>query len=197
MSHGIARRRIGHLARADERVEEIRPRLHHVNAKDRSPRVADENDLVLAQLLAQYVGQLDAVLRHARDRNGLWRRIRILSECSAGAALIPLDDGEVLQPQPEAGVAPRVGRVARSAVKEEHHGVVSVFSANRDPLLDASDLDVAGFIDAVWRRNSVVARVPRPHERPCRFELLDVGAGRGAGGRILPGGRCRDANQEQ
>jgi hypothetical protein len=50
------------------------------------------------------VGELDAVLRHARDRDGLRRRIRVLSECSAGAALIPLDHGDVLQPQPEPGV---------------------------------------------------------------------------------------------
>ena len=45
------------------------------------------------------------------------------AECSAGAALIPLDHCEVLQPQPESGVAPRVGRVARSAVKKEQHRV--------------------------------------------------------------------------
>ena len=192
IGHGIARRRVGHLARAHERVEEIGPRLHHVDAKDRSPRVADEDDLVLAQLLAQQVGELDAVLRHARDRDGLRRRIRVLSECSAGAALIPLDDGEVLQPQPEPGVAPRIGRVARSAVKKEQHRVIPVFSANRDPLLDAADLDVPGFIDAVWRGDGVVARVPRAQGRPCRFELLGVGAGR----RILPAGRGGDANEE-
>ncbi|WP_157899105.1 hypothetical protein [Luteitalea pratensis] len=34
--HGVARRRVGHLARANERVEEVGPRLRHVDAKDRS-----------------------------------------------------------------------------------------------------------------------------------------------------------------
>jgi hypothetical protein len=77
-------------------------------------------------------------------------------------------------------------------VKKEQHGVVSVFSANRDPLLDTTHLDVPGFIDAIWRGDGVVARVPRAEERPCRF-VLDVGSGR----RILPGGRCGDVNEEQ
>ena len=191
--HGVARRRVGHLARANERVEEIGPRLRHVDAKDRSPRVADENDLVLPQLLAQQVGELDAVLRHARDRDGLRRRLRVLSECSAGAALIPLDHREVLQPQPEPGITPRVGRVARSAVKKEQHRVVSVFSANRDPLLDAADLDVPRLVDAVCSGDGVIAHIPRAQGCPCRFELLAVGAGR----RILPGGRDGDANKKQ
>jgi hypothetical protein len=153
--------------------------------------VADENDLVLPQMLAQQVGELDAVLRHARERDGLRRRIRVLSECSAGAALIPLDDGEVLQPQPEDGVAPRISR-PRSAVEKEQHRVIPVFSANRDPLLDAAYLDVPSFIDAVWRGDGIVARVPRAKGRPCRL-VLDIGACR----RILPAGCGGDANEEQ
>lgn len=123
--------------------------------------MADDDDLALAQLLAQHVGELDAVLRHARDCDRLRRHIGILSECSAGAALIPLDHGEMLQPQPEHSVAPRVGRVARSAVKKEQDRVVSVFAANRDPLLDAADLDVPALVDAVRRGDGIVARVPR------------------------------------
>ena len=91
----------------------------------------------------------------------------VLSECSAGAALIPLDDGEVLQPRPEPGVTPRIGRVARSAVQKEQHRIVSVLAADRDPLLDAADLDVPGFVDAVRRGDGVVARVPSAEERPC------------------------------
>ena len=155
--------------------------------------MADENDLVLPQLLAQHVGELDAVLGHARDRDGLRRRIRVLSECSAGASLIPLDHREVLQPQPEPGITPRVGRVARSAVKKEQHRVVPVFSANRDPLLDAANLDVPRLVDAVWSGDGVIARIPRAQGCPCCFELLAVGAGR----RILPGGRDGDGNKKQ
>ena len=151
------------------------------------------DDLFFAQLLAEHVGELNAVLRHPRDRDGLRRHVRVPSKRSAGAALIPLDHGEVPQPQPEPGVAPEVGRVARSAVKKEQHGVVSVFAANRDPLLDAADFDVPGLVDAVRRGDGVVARVPRAQERPCRFELLGVGAGR----RILPRGRGGDANEKQ
>ena len=77
-------------------------------------------------------------------------------------------------------------------MKKQQHGVVSVFSANRDPLLDTTDLDVLAFIDAVWRNDGVVARVPRAQERPRRF-VLHVGSGWS----ILPGGRDGDANDEQ
>jgi hypothetical protein len=38
--------------------------------------------------------------------------------------------------------------------------VVSVFSANRDPLLDAADLHEPAFVDGVRRSDGVVARVP-------------------------------------
>jgi hypothetical protein len=72
-------------------------------------------------------------------------------------------------------------------------GAPSAGSANRDPLLDAANLDVPGFVDAVRRGDGVVSRVPRAQEPPCRFELLGVGAGR----RISPGGRGGDANKKQ
>jgi len=86
-------------------------------------------------------------------------------------------------------VAPRVGRVARSAMQEQQHRCVSVFAANRDPLLDTADLDVPGFVDAVRRGDGVVAGVPHAQERPRRLELLGVGAG----GSTLRGGRDGDA----
>src|SRR4029453_874652 len=62
---------------------------------------------------------------------------------------------------------------------------------NRDPLLDAADLDVPRLVDAVWSGDGVIARIPRAQGCPCRFEHLAVGAGR----RSLPGGR--DANKKQ
>src|SRR4051812_39862193 len=117
--------------------------------------MADENNLVLAQLRAQQLGELDAVLGHARNVDRLERRIAVLSECSACAALIPLNDGKVLQPQPEPRVAPQGGRVAWSAMKKQQHRVVPVFAANRDPLRDASHLDEPGFINTIWRGDGV------------------------------------------
>ena len=144
-------------------------------------------------MFAQHVGELDAVLRHTRDRDGLAWRIPVPAECSSGTALIPLDDGEVLQPQPEPSVAPRVRRVARSAVKKEQHRVVPVFSTNRDPLRDAADLDVLGFVDPVRRVDGVVTKVPRAHKIPSGVELLGVGASRG----YLPAGRRHDRNEKQ
>jgi hypothetical protein len=70
--------------------------------------------------------------------------------------------------------------------------VVSVFSANRDPLLDTANLDVPRLIDAVCGSDGVIARVPRAQECPRCF-VLDIGSGRG----IFPGGRCGDANKKQ
>ena len=141
--------------------------------------MADEHDLVLAQRFDQQRRELDAVLHQAIDGDRLRRRAAVLAERPGGAALIPLHDGEVLQPQPESRVPPRVGGVARTAVQKQQHRVVAILAANRDPLLDAAHLDVLRLVDPVGRRDRVVAGVSRAHELEHRFELLAVGTGRG------------------
>jgi hypothetical protein len=98
----------------------------------------------------------------------------ILPQRPAGTALIPLNDGEVLQPRPERGVTPRIGRVAGPTVQKEQDRIVPVFAADRDPLLDAAELDVSGVIDAVRRCDGVVLRVPIAYEGHHRVQLLEL-----------------------
>jgi len=89
-------------------------------------------------------------------------------------SLIPLNDREGLQPRSKLGITPWIGGVARTAVQEEKHGIAAIFAANRDPLLDPADRDVPAFVDAVRRRNGVIARVSLAHERRRVINPLDV-----------------------
>lgn len=109
----------------------------------------DENDLVLMQLLLHPSGKLNAVLRHSVGGDGGGGRRSVSSEGSFGAALVPLHDGEVLQPATKGCVSPGIGRIAWPAIQEEQHRVVAVLAANRDPLLDSADLGVGGLVDSV------------------------------------------------
>jgi hypothetical protein len=138
-----------------------------------------EDELVRAQLAPQQFGQLDAVLRHARDGDRPGRRAAVLAERPAGAALVPLHDGEVFRPSAEAGISPRVDRIARSAVQEQQHRIVPVVAADGDPLLDAADLDEPGLVNAVRGGGGEVARISRPEEGKGRVEFLQVGAAAG------------------
>src|SRR5207245_7383856 len=96
-----------------------------------------------------------------------------LSERSACTPLIPLNDREGLQPRTKCGIAPWIGGVARAAMQEEKHGIAAIIAANRDPLLNAANHDVAAFIDPV-ARDGVLARVSLAHERRRGIQTLDV-----------------------
>src|SRR5580698_8536398 len=119
----------------------------------------DENDFVLMQLLLQPFGKLDTVLRHSVGRHGGGGRRSVSSEGSSGAALVPLHDGEVLQPAAKGCVSPGIGRIAGPAMQEEQRRVVAVLAANRDPLLDPADLDVGGLVDSVRGGNCIGPRI--------------------------------------
>ena len=54
--------------------------------------------------------------------------------------------------------------------------IAAIFTTNGDPLLDAANLDVAGFIDAIWRRDGVVPRVAIAYRGEHRIELLETAA---------------------
>ena len=143
------------LPRAHVRGEQIGPRFDHVDAEDRPPRPAEQDDLVLAEPAPEPFGELDAVLRHPLDReigrDGAPRG----AESSAGAGLVPLHDREVALPRNECGRQPG-DRRARAAVEHENDRVVAILAADRDPLRRAADLDEQSVVDAVRRRD--------PHE---------------------------------
>ena len=58
-------------------------------------------------------------------------------------------------------------------MQEEQDGIAAIVAANRDPLLDAANHDVAAFSDPVGR-DGVIARVSLAHERRRGIEPLDV-----------------------
>src|SRR5204863_534376 len=100
--------------------------------ENRTPGMADENDLVLVQGLAEHLGELDSVLRHAIDSDRRRHRRSALSERSGCAPLIPLHDREGLQPRSKRGVAPRIGGIAGTAVQEKQDRIAAIFAANGD-----------------------------------------------------------------
>src|SRR3546814_4634559 len=66
----------------------------------------------------------------------------------AGAALVVVDDGEVLLERALELPGRRHQRRCRPAVDEKDDGVVAVLAADVDPLVDAADPRLAGFLDA-------------------------------------------------
>jgi hypothetical protein len=50
-------------------------------------------------------------------------------------------------------------------VEKQENRIVTVFTANRDPLFDPADGDISGFVNALYRVNGVVFRIPAPDER--------------------------------
>ena len=171
---GVVSEFVRDLPSTDKGIEELRPCLHHEDSEDRAPRVTDEHDLLLLQGLAQLLCQFYAILSHAIDRYGRRQRRTVLPQRSASAALIPLHDGEVLQPRAKYRVPPRIRRIAGASVQKQQDWILSVFAADRDPLLDAADLEVSGFIDAVWTGDGVVLRVPIAHGLHHRAQLLEI-----------------------
>src|SRR5512135_1894893 len=125
-------------------------RPHHMNPQRRAPRIAEYDDLRLAEMRAEIFGDFDTVARHLRDGHRALAVLAVLLERLAGAALIPLHDREILFPGPEYG-AQRNQRVARTAGQHEKHRIATIVAANGDVLLDAVDADEGALVYAVRR----------------------------------------------
>ncbi len=67
--------------------------------------------------------------------------------------------GEKLQPVAKTCVPPGIGRIAGPSMQEQQRRVLAVFAANRDPLLEAADLNIVRFVDSVWCGDRIVPRV--------------------------------------
>src|SRR4030081_3924552 len=101
--------------------------------------MANDDDSLLSEMVAQIFREFDSILRNAIDGHGGRDRRPVPPERASRPPLIPLYDREVFLPRGEKRKRPRVRCLARAAMEEEQHRVVSIFTANRDPLLDASD----------------------------------------------------------
>src|SRR6266849_654053 len=117
-----------------------------------------DDDFVFTQVLAQVLRKLNAILHHSFHRDSRRHCGSSFSQGSARASLIPLHHGKMLRPWCEHRECPGVGDVARAAMQEQQHGVVTIPAANCDPLFDTADCDELRLVDALRRRNSVRLR---------------------------------------
>ena len=102
------------------------------------PGQPDQHNLRLPELLANELGDLDAVERHAFDRDARMKRPR-LAECLSGPALIPFDEREVSGPAKEKVSGNGALGEARPTVQDQQHRVPSILATNDDELFDSAD----------------------------------------------------------
>ena len=74
-------------------------------------------------------------------------------------------------------MCPNYGHIFDTSCTMQQNRILPVFAANRDPLLDAADRDVPGFIDAVLTRDGIVPRVPIAQGPHHRVQLLEIRVG--------------------
>lgn len=125
--------------------------MSHINAEDRTPGTAINNDLLLVEMFGQKLGNFDAIIHHALDSHGRLDRRAALSVGSASATLVPLDKREVFLPSRVHGIGEWTQGVPWSTVQEEHGRTVAIITFDRDPLVDASDPDKHFFLNPLWR----------------------------------------------
>jgi hypothetical protein len=89
---------VADLAGPHIRIEKIGPLFGHVNSKNGTPGMPQEDDLVLVKMTPQKLGDLDAILCHASNRHCVGYRPTGPLQRLAGAALVPLDYGELFLP---------------------------------------------------------------------------------------------------
>src|ERR1700730_19384217 len=98
----------------------------------------NQDNLVLVQMASQILRELDAILCHPFQCHGWRGRVAGLAIGPAGAALVPLHDGEGFLPGLPAR-RHRQGGAAGATVDEQENRVVSILASDLNPLLDAAD----------------------------------------------------------
>jgi len=142
-------------------MEQIRACLRHVHTKRRSPRTTNQNHFALIHPACSITCNLEAILGQACNAQRrkffqlLWRPLAgialgqqtVTAVSPAGAALVPLDDCELLCPRAIDGIGIRSHRIARAAVHDQHHWIGAVAAIDRDPLFDPPDQHKLLFVD--------------------------------------------------
>jgi len=134
------------LPGADVGVVELGPFPHHVHAEERAPRVAEQDDLFLAQPPAEVVRDRIAVVGELGDGHRALRLRRHVVGLPF-AALVPHRQGVIAFPAAE-GVGLSQHREAGAAIEQEQHRIGPVAPTDLHPLGDTVDLDVAGLVDS-------------------------------------------------
>src|SRR5207248_11706732 len=105
--------------------------------------MTENYDLVLAQMFPQILSHIYAIPGHAINGHRRSHRFACFSQRSAGAPLVPLHYGEVFFPGSKEQERPRIRYITWTAVQKQQHGIAAVLAADRDPLFDSTDTDVA------------------------------------------------------
>jgi hypothetical protein len=140
--------------------------MGHANAENRAPGAAREDDLVLPQVFAQELGDLEAVVGHALDGNRRLDGFAVLEEGPARVALVPVDEREIPFPARIQRVGDGALGTTGPAVQDQHDRLAAIRALDRDPLLEAADRHVHRFIDrrAVDGLRRRPTREHGPHE---------------------------------
>src|SRR5579872_6584770 len=136
----------GVLVCSDVGGEEVWPALEHGERKRRSERVAEEDERACWKALAKVFGDLDAVAGEAIERERAGLLLSGAGKRLAGAALVPMDDGEVFLPCADLWSEHRTGG-AGTSVKDKQERISAIFAADADPLLDASNEEEELLVD--------------------------------------------------
>jgi hypothetical protein len=142
-----AARRVANLSGADVDRDFLRTSRGVDRAESRAPGVAQDRDLLRPEAPAHEVDELveigdELIQRHRGSGNVAIERL-------AGAALIPMDDGEVsLERRVEVAEEAHLTH-ARTAVQNDQRRIGDVLSADHHPLIDSAETYVLGLRDAV------------------------------------------------
>src|SRR5690606_29823870 len=104
--------------------------MDHLDAEDRSPRPAGDDDLFLSQTPGQIFRHLDPVLDHSFDRHRRGFAFPVSGERPARAALVPLDEGEISLPAGQTGLGEWTGGDAWPAVKKQNYRIAVIRSGD-------------------------------------------------------------------
>ena len=133
----LAPREVGDLRDADVGHDLLRVIAGVERAEHGAPRVAEQHHALRAEARPHAVDELVEVRDHARDRHRRSRKVGVVRP--ARAALLPVDDDEVLLQR--GVVVPEERRLAgaRPAVQEDEHRRPHVAAAEPDGLLHPAE----------------------------------------------------------
>ena len=117
-------------------------------------------------MIAEKLGEFEAIVRHALNRHRLSNGRSGLLQCLACAALVPLHDDEVLFPRREQFGLAQPGR-ARPAVQAKQHGAPAIPPAYLNPLVDSAYLEAAALVDSVRSINGEALRIDGAGDTLC------------------------------
>src|SRR4030095_7867120 len=160
---------VDQLAHADIRVQPSGVTFRQLETKEAAPAMAEDEDLVLAELAADPAGHFLRIGDHslACQRRRDCRRIAEEMRLSRGA-LVPLHDREEFFPAAGKPPTHRHRDVPRPAVDVEQHRIPSIGAPDRDPLIDATDGYSLYPFHTTWRHDLARIADDGPRLDSCR-----------------------------